>query len=95
MLPAACSSEDPPCPALQGLDAWREAKKRDGELTVIGGLIRGAPAQRQDAKIDTQPSSCVSHTINSDLAWHRVPAEYDNDLHAAERTCVSIIRLAD
>jgi len=94
-LPTACSSEDPPCAALEGLDAWRQAKAKAGEATVIGGRIRGAPAAPDQAKTVARPSDCGSHTIDSDLTWLRVPASAEENSEAHGTACISIIRLAN
>ncbi|MGE0022350.1 MAG: hypothetical protein AB7S70_01820 [Hyphomicrobium sp.] len=94
-LPTACMSEDPPCAALEGLDAWRQAKAKAGEATVIGGRIRGTPPEPQEGKAEARPSDCGSHTIDSDLAWHRLPPPPEQNSEAAGTACISIIRLAN
>lgn len=93
-LPASCSSEDPPCTALTTLDAWRRDKLRSGEPTVIGGRISmRAPPKTETA--GAASAACASHTIDSDLAWHRLPPRSGPDSGGDASGCVAIVRLAE
>jgi hypothetical protein len=93
-LPASCSTEDPPCTALGTLDAWRQDKLRNGEPTVIGGRISvRAPPKAETA--DAASAACSSHTIESDLAWHRLPPRSGPDSSQDTKGCVEIVRLAE
>lgn len=98
-LPASCNVEDPPCPALAALDAWRKQKLDGGEPTLIGGRMsaEAPPAARMEAanaeNAAPAPSACASHTIESDLAWERV-ASGGTEVSARSEGCISIIRLS-
>lgn len=91
-LPAACSIEDPPCPALSVLDTWRAEKLKSGEPTVIGGRMKGSGSSEK--KQDAAPPACASHTIESDLAWRRLPST-GPDSHDSETGCISIVRIVN
>lgn len=92
-LPASCSAEHPPCPALATLDAWRQEKLRSGEPTLIGGRMSvRAPA------VAPQPdgaAACASHGIESDLPWQRLPSPGDTNSSGNGTGCITIVRLAD
>jgi hypothetical protein len=85
-LPASCTAEDPPCPALAKLDAWRQERKRDGTPVLIGGRMIARPVT------DGNPA-CASHTIESDLAWERRTSAIGENPSEVGTGCISIIRL--
>ncbi|MCC7251746.1 hypothetical protein [Hyphomicrobium sp.] len=93
-LPPACSAEDPPCTALETLDAWRQEKLASGEPTVIGGRMGGGAPAETDEGSDAG-RACGSHTIDSDLAWQRLAPSADENSAEIGKGCISIVRLAD
>lgn len=93
-LPAACASKEPPCPALDALDAWRKEKLANDEPTVIGGRITAVP-RRGAEKNGAATDACVSHTVESDLSWQRLPPASDNNSPDTGGACIEIVRLAD
>jgi hypothetical protein len=96
-LPASCGVEDPPCAALSALDAWRREKLESGEPTLIGGRMR-APAdagQPGGGKADGKETACLSHTIESDLSWQRLPPPETENPSDAGTGCISIVRLVN
>lgn len=88
VLPASCTTEDPPCPALEKLDAWRQEKKNDGTPVLIGGRMTSLEAARME-----KSGPCTSHTIESDLAWERLTAKTGENSSEVGTGCISIVRL--
>jgi hypothetical protein len=91
-LPPSCSVEDPPCPTLQTLDAWRDEKRRKREPALIGGRIAAQPAPATTAET---PVSCASYSIDSDLLWQRVPRQEAGNSSSNTTRCISVIRVTE
>lgn len=89
-LPASCSVEEPPCPTLQTLDAWREEMRKRGEPALIGGRIASQPATETTAEA---PVGCASYSIDSDLLWQRIPRDEGGNLSSNTIRCVSTVRI--
>lgn len=88
-LPRACAEEDPPCPALKGLDLWRAAKRSSGEPALIGGRLALA------ANAGTESAGCATYAIESDLAWRRLSAEAGGISPEAGKGCIVTLRLGE
>lgn len=91
MLPAACSHEDPPCPALDRLDAWRHEKLKDGEPVLVGGRMAAHVPVAPTA--DGESAPCASHMIETDLAWERLSVPPGANAPQAGANCLSAVRL--
>ncbi len=91
MLPAACSHEDPPCPALDRLDAWRHEKLKDGEPVLVGGRMAAHVPVAPTA--DGERAPCASHMIETDLAWERLSVPPGANAPQAGANCLSAVRL--
>lgn len=87
-LPQSCAVEDPPCPALEKLDAWRREKREEGAPALIGGRIT-PHAAAEHGKI----APCASHTVESDLAWERMMVPTGKNTSGPGTGCISIVRL--
>lgn len=90
-LPPSCSIDDPPCPALGKLDAWRREKLESGEPTVIGGRM-SASARATAENPDGKQELCTSHGIESDVTWEHVRGTGNS--HDITNGCISIVRLS-
>jgi hypothetical protein len=82
--------EDPPCDALETLDAWREDKRKRGEPALIGQRLASQTLQKSEAEAS---SACASFTIEGDLVWQRISPEQTNNSPTDTKRCVSIIRV--
>jgi len=91
MLPAACSHEDPPCPALNRLDAWRHERLKDGEPVLVGGRMASQTPLVPAAEGERAP--CASHMIETGLAWERLSAPPGASAPQEGANCLSAVRL--
>lgn len=90
-LPAGCSDASG-CTAREQLNAWRETKRGDGELTVIGGRTHvelAGPAPAGDT-----PPACAAHGIDADAPWQSVPVPAGETPPNAASGCITMIRLS-
>lgn len=92
-LPASCGTGDPPCPALKALEAWRRERLDAGEPALVGGRIGAGPPADPAPPPSDAPVPCASHTIESDLPWHRQPDPPDMISPESRKSCISIVRL--
>lgn len=94
-LPPSCIAEDPPCPALASLDAWRKEKRDGGEPTLIGGQTNARAPASAGPKAAGAPVACASHSIESDIAWERITAASAELNRETSDGCISVLRLID
>ena len=93
-LPSAClGAASAACPARDGLESWRAARRAAGEATLIGGRLAGHSAA--GAETTDAPAACAAHAILSDLAAHTVPPAGGTAPPEDGSGCISVIRLAD
>ena len=83
-LPSNCHEDGAPCPARDTLDAWREARRGDGEATLVGGRLTALPLADADNTGISAP--CALHDVLSDIAAEPLPP-------AADASCISIVQL--
>lgn len=95
-LPPSCGDGEEICAARRNLDAWREAQRGRGELTVVGGRMIARPAEAA-APTDEPPSAaaCTSHGIDSDFDWQTLPTTGETISPDAQTGCIVIVRLAE
>jgi hypothetical protein len=91
-LPAGCR-EASACPARQQLNAWRDTKRGDGELTVIGGRTQAEQSGR--APTVENPTACTAHGIDADSHWQSIPVPALENLQNPTSGCITMIRLGD
>lgn len=87
-LPPSCATAAS-CPARQDLEAWRAARRADGETTLVGGRGLGATAA---GAAPGAPPPCAVYGLQSDLAAAPSPPPAGVS-PAAETGCMVIIRL--
>ncbi|WP_439541593.1 hypothetical protein [Hyphomicrobium sp.] len=89
-FPVGCS-EASDCPARQQLNTWRETKRGDGELTVIGGRTQVEHAAPAPTAENAPP--CAAHGIDADSPWQRVPLPSAENPQKSASGCIAMIRL--
>lgn len=93
-LPASCGIEDPLCPAIVKLDAWRKEKLKNDELTLIGGrIVTPARTDKKNADKKENAGACGADIIEADLSWERLAAPISENFPDPPTSCISIIRL--
>lgn len=70
-LPSSCHNEGAPCSARDALDAWRDARRADGEATLVAGRLAASDTINADGTETSEP--CAAYEIEADLAVQPVP----------------------
>ncbi len=89
-LPSSCDGRDVPCPALQGLEAWRKSHRDAGEPSLVGGRLAIA---RTPIKVKHVSSACDVHAIEADLRWKPLGEQKAENPDATSAGCISIVQL--